>query len=285
MTRDIIAQAFKDAGLAARGPELLATVRPCIQLKVSPADESQITPGTARIGGIPDLPAGAVWPVWRDGPLAFIAQLNLSELASFQAAKVLPNSGHLYFFYHAEQKTWGFDPNDRGSWHVFYAKPDAALARVKPPKDLNRDGRFRACVLEYREILTLPPIESADIEAFHLTEEQRDAYFDVYQSLSESNDASPSRVLGHPNPIQGDMQTECALVTGGLFVGDASGYKDPRRAELQAGARDWRLLLQVDSEDAAGMMWGDGGSLYYWINERDLAAQDFSRTWMILQCY
>jgi uncharacterized protein YwqG len=107
----------------------------------------------------------------------------------------------------------------------------------------------------------------------------------VYEKLSESNDDAPSRVLGHPNQIQGDMQTECALVTGGLYTGDASGYKDPRRAELQAGARDWRLLLQVDSEDAAGMMWGDGGSLYYWIKEPDLAAHDFSRTWMVLQCY
>jgi len=284
MTRDIIARAFKDAGLAARGPELLATVRSSIRL-IASRTESQLPLGAARIGGMPDLPGGTVWPAWRDGPLAFIAQLNLSDLASFETAKVLPSSGHLYFFYHAEQKTWGFDPNDRGSWHVFYAKPDAALARANPPKDLNRDGRFGAGVLEYRETLTLPPLESADIEALHLTEEQGDSYSDVYESLSETNDASPSRVLGHPNPIQGDMQTECALVTGGLFVGDASGYKDPRRAELQTGARDWRLLLQVDSEDAAGMMWGDGGSLYYWINQRDLAVHDFSRTWMILQCY
>ncbi len=285
MTRDVIAQAFKDAGLAGRGPELLALVRPCIQLTVSRTDESQLALGAARFGGSPDLPAGTPWPAWRDGRLAFIAQLNLTELASFEATKVLPSSGYLYFFYHAEQRTWGFDPNDRGSWQVFYAKPDAALERANPPSELARDGRFHACALEYREVLTLPPFESTILGALQLREDQRDAYFDVYEKLCESNDDAPSRVLGHPDQIQGDMQTECALVTGGLYTGGPSGYKDPRRAELQAGAPDWRLLLQVDSEDAAGMMWGDAGSLYYWINQRDLAVHDFSQTWMVLQCY
>jgi len=36
----------------------------------------------------------------------------------------------------------------------------------------------------------------------------------------------------------------------GLYCGDASGYRDPRGlARLRPGAADWRLLLQVDSQD------------------------------------
>jgi uncharacterized protein YwqG len=44
------------------------------------------------------------------------------------------------------------------------------------------------------------------------------------------------------------------------------------------------LLLQVDSDDV-GMMWGDGGRLYFWIREQDARRADFSNVWMILQCY
>jgi uncharacterized protein YwqG len=55
-------------------------------------------------------------------------------------------------------------------------------------------------------------------------------------------------------------------------------------AELKAGSMDWHLLLQVDSEQAAGMMWGDVGRLYYWIRSKDLKAGNFDNVWLVLQC-
>jgi len=55
------------------------------------------------------------------------------------------------------------------------------------------------------------------------------------------------------------LELECQLVTNGLYLGDLSGYKDPRRKELEPGADDWTLLIQIDSDDKAKMMWGDGG--------------------------
>ncbi len=44
-------------------------------------------------------------------------------------------------------------------------------------------------------------------------------------------------------------------------------------------------MLQVDSDDEAGMMWGDAGMLYYWIRDDDLAARRFDRAWCVMQCY
>ncbi|HUT87622.1 MAG TPA: YwqG family protein [Candidatus Heimdallarchaeota archaeon] len=91
---------------------------------------------------------------------------------------------------------------------------------------------------------------------------------------------------GHPDPIQGDMQLDCQLTSHGLYTGDATGYEDPRRAELEKGATDWQLLLQIDSdEDNAGMMWGDMGRLYFWIRKDDLKKRAFENVWMVLQCY
>ena len=44
------------------------------------------------------------------------------------------------------------------------------------------------------------------------------------------------------------------------------------------------LLLQLDTDDDAGMTWGDCGMLYFWITKQDLEAGRFENTWMVLQC-
>ena len=46
---------------------------------------------------------------------------------------------------------------------------------------------------------------------------------------------------------------------------------------LEAGADDWRLLLQVNSDDYAGWMWGDVGRVYFWIRRQDFATGDSDR--------
>jgi uncharacterized protein YwqG len=80
------------------------------------------------------------------------------------------------------------------------------------------------------------------------------------------------------------MQLEAQLVSNGLYCGDPSGYNDPKAKELEAGADDWLLLLQLDSDDHADLMWGDVGMLYYWIRTDDLINRRFRRSWMTLQC-
>ncbi len=49
-------------------------------------------------------------------------------------------------------------------------------------------------------------------------------------------------------------------------------------------ARRWRLLLQLDSDDNANMMWGDLGMLYFCLSEESLAARRFDDGVVILQC-
>ncbi|MBK8507085.1 MAG: DUF1963 domain-containing protein [Saprospiraceae bacterium] len=50
--------------------------------------------------------------------MSFIAQINLSEIASFDKSKQLPPQGILYF-YSAEQEIWGFDIKDKDKFKVF----------------------------------------------------------------------------------------------------------------------------------------------------------------------
>lgn len=94
-----------------------------------------------------------------------------------------------------------------------------------------------------------------------------------------------------PDTNSGDIQTifkmiclEAQLVMNGLYCGDASGYRDPRRTDLERACEEWRLLLQLDSDETAKLMWGDLGMLYFWVRQSDLSRGDLSSAWMTLQC-
>lgn len=90
-------------------------------------------------------------------------------------------------------------------------------------------------------------------------------------------------MLGHPLVVQNPMEEECRLVTNGICLGDERSPEDEEQAErLREGAKDWTLLLQLDSDEH--WMWGDMGLLYFWIRRQDLEAGDFSKARCILQC-
>jgi len=61
------------------------------------------------------------------------------------------------------------------------------------------------------------------------------------------------------------MRNQTQLVANGLYCGDESGYQDPKAKELESDAAAWNLLLQIDSDDCTGWMWGDSGTVYFWI--------------------
>ncbi len=279
-------QQVDECGLSPIKADLEKAIRPSIRMRTRRANDQQIGRGVSKIGGIPDLPEKTAWPQWKGFPLAFIAQVNMADVAGYDLAGALPQTGLLSFFYDARQETWGFDPQDRGSWRVLFFEGDpSTLRRAEPPKNLPKECRFRQCQVTFSTELTLPPWESIFMERLELTEKETNAYFDLLERTSGEADLV-HRLLGHPNPIQGEMQLECQLTFHGVYTGNSSGYEDPQQAELEKGASNWQLLLQIDSdEENAGMMWGDGGRLYFWIRNDDLKKRDFENVWIVLQCY
>lgn len=94
------------------------------------------------------------------------------------------------------------------------------------------------------------------------------------------------QVAGFARPVQGDdMELECQLVSHGLYCGDATGYEHARAEELEPGAAHWKLLLQFDSDDDLGVMWGDYGMLYFWVEADAARAGRFENVWVVLQCH
>jgi uncharacterized protein YwqG len=81
------------------------------------------------------------------------------------------------------------------------------------------------------------------------------------------------------------MQTECALVSNGLDLGDGTAWNSEAAQRFKADAVNWVLLMQIASDKDAGMMWGDVGNLYVWIRRGALRARRFEEARVIFQCY
>jgi uncharacterized protein YwqG len=264
-------------------------IKPTIH--ISKAEAGDLPVGSSRFGGLPDVPPGFTWPCWRDRPLGFLAQLRCEELAAVDSSHLLPNSGVLYLFYDFIKKPWGANPKDRGGAVVLYVE-NAALAS---PASLPEGAKAEEVSLpqfsvRFSAVPSVPSpgcdvSEQLDLKQLGLNDEELDRYFVFFEAVCKSFTASEPchQILGHSNNIQDDMQLECQLVSHGLNCEDGSGYISPRRAELEQGAADWRLLLQFDSDADLHAEWEDGGMIYFWIRESDLKAKKFSETWTILQ--
>lgn len=294
---------FKDRleanGLEKYFDKLKPLLRNTVRLYQEVIDEGKISIGQTKIGGKPDLPPEISWVTETNiiettekkflifkskkeetvtKPLSFIAQMNLSEIAQFDTENLLPITGLLYFFYSAEQEVWGFDYKDKNKFKVIYWNGDFTnLKRTEFPTDLSEYSCFKPSSVELKSEISLPSYGHEVYEDFADGEDDK-FWEEVY------NDGNLNKLLGYSDNIQNEMELECELVTNGLFCGDPTGYNDPKAKELEPNAINWRLLLQIDSNDENEMMWGDCGRLYFWIKKEDLLNKNFDESWFSLQC-
>jgi len=127
---------------------------------------------------------------------------------------------------------------------------------------------------------SLPSMNDGLFRDLHVTREE----FDAYLKIKDPFKRPVHCIGGHADEIQGDIRLEAQLVSNGIYCGDGKGYARGREKGLDAGASDWRLLLQVDSEERIGMYWGDCGRIYFLIRQEDLRHRRFEKVWLILQC-
>jgi uncharacterized protein YwqG len=234
---------------------------------------------SSYVGGAPPLPPGTAWPSKGGAPLTFLACLDLGALQAALPVPWLPQSGRLLFFYDAENQPWGFDPKDRGSWAVMLALGDAPPSSAPPT-----GASLTHHAVTFTKIDSYPSYERPAVVALQLTDAESELLIDARDAAFGT--APHHQVAGFPDPVQGDeMELECQLVSNGLYCGDSSGYLSRRASELREGAKDWRLLFQIDSDDDLGVMWGDAGILYFWIREEDARAGRFDQAWAVLQCH
>jgi uncharacterized protein YwqG len=286
---DLLEKLASSHGFGAQLDILRKYLLPCAGFSVGLSAAGSV--GSSRVGGGPDVPASFEWPSNNDRPLDFILQINLRDVAPHDTAGQFPRAGLLSFFYDLNEQPWGFDPKDLGGHRIFFVPEGATLERR--PAAVT-DFPLTEAPLGFWPAQSLPNLGSRigdrlakEIEAKSGRDVDYDAYNNLSRAVFRANvpvEGPCHRVGGHSENIQGDMQLEAELVTNGLYCGNETGYNDPRAKALEATCEQWTLLLQLDSDDNAGFMWGDMGMLYYWIRSADLARRDFSKSWMALQC-
>lgn len=105
--------------------------------------------------------------------------------------------------------------------------------------------------------LTAPALDVWELRSLNLSDAESCAYCELFTQVSAS-DRAVQRMGGYPNQVQ--------------------------YSKLMSTDDGWQLLMQLDSEDEAGMMWGDVGKIYFTIREQDLKSLSFDKTWMNWQC-
>ena len=218
-------------------------------------------------------------------PYSFIAQVSFGDIATTQRQGLeLPENGALYFFYDVLSGGWGSDPTDSIGFRLIYVPDIEQATRAQSPEFSDEVPTFEEKFVQPIGRLEHCPSQGLHFEALTLSDEDRGTYEEFDYRVPETNDRSGHKIMGWPHIIQNPMEEECALVTSGIYCGDAKGYNSPEAERILAQPNEWTLLLQIDSDDAVGMEWGDSGIMYLWIKKSDLRNRNFEDTWLILQC-
>ncbi|KUL53569.1 DUF1963 domain-containing protein [Streptomyces sp. A1499] len=263
----------------------LGLLRPGIRLAAAGGDEAVV----GQLGGEPRLPDTMEWPEWEgQGPLSFIASVDCAALPAGALDIPFPASGTLAFFYYdgqADGEDEAFvevdDPQTWAGARVVYVPAGASTTRLDTPCELEAyphvplAARVGPTVAEP----THPQIQEVlapDAEPFSEYEHPvcDDKFID---GLWQLDDEAGHQLGGTPRSVQGPVELEVARAA----LGPETDWHDPR---LAGEMREWVLLAQFDSDDAADMMWGDTGCLYWLIRRDDLADLRFDKAMFTWQC-
>ncbi len=223
-----------------------------------------LVPGQSKFGGTPDVSKNFEWPLSADGsPLSFLAQINCAEIAHLDTEHLLPTSGILYFFYELSKMEWNVEGNE-DSVRVLYDNPESRdqLSRATFLKSLDKKHRLPESALCFESKEIIPSWED-----LHALKPRKNFNLEEYIKISEdfSIDEHPNtgRLLGYANLIQSSI---------------ISDRPNPSHAVL---------LFELDSTSYPDtqLMFCDFGSIYFYIDKRDLAKLDFSNIWFNLQSF
>jgi uncharacterized protein YwqG len=278
--RESIEQRLKAVPWSLPISNVLSELAECIKIDFKHFSETNYL---SKIGGSPDMEAGAEWPLetaikksWKPfmgsseevihRPFSFIAQIDLDEIAQLNLAENFPTSGMLYFFYCQDQSSLGDKEMDDGKWQVIHQDiPKNKLYPIRPPEDLPPASQFKEQRVELSLGYTLSYFGDFR-SSLSLTDNENSLLTDIVEGDYVNQILGPSHDL-----IQNQIY-HLPFITEDL-------------EDFNEITSDWLLLLQIDSIEECGMNWGDLGVLYFWISVEDLQTSRFDRVWCTLQSY
>lgn len=244
--------------------ELKAHERDAVQISLADSANAPLELGKSKFGGCPDVPNSFQWPMDDDGrPLSLLLQLNCSDLAPYDKEHILPTMGHLYFFYELSVQDW--KETDDNVRVVYSEAENSELHRMPYPDKLEEDYRLKEVPLLFSSKKSYPT-------------------YDDYINLPSINHDNMEPVEEYDVALE-KLQPE---TDGGDVVGTMLGYADIIQNGIVDNLDDNVLLLQIfsiESEKVDELMFGDCGTLYFYISRKDLKNKRFDRVKFDWQCY
>lgn len=197
--RDEVAGRAAKAGLA--WSKIAPLLRDSITLTLSAWDGTPPL-GASRVGGAPDLDAGALWPE-ASRPLEFVAQLRCEELVAFGAE--VPKAGLLLFF--ADLSTSSSSYLEEG--RVVHVPKLTTLARRPWPDGV---AVVTESVIAWSPGISLPPADGPFLAGAKLSAAERRRYND--DVLLPSLDPSRHQAFGYPTltEVEGVKRDDLCLL-------------------------------------------------------------------------
>lgn len=237
MNEQDIRKIIATSPLAGHADEIMKMARPAARMNSYLVESGKLPMGRSRMGGAPDLPAGAAWPTSRGRPIEFLVQVNLAEARQACAMPGIPETGWLLLF-HDFKSVFDGVHGSPGLWQVMHFDcPADSLHRVEQPSD--PAATYNHCEISFEAELCLP---DDFVDRFVSPDDDEEAweYFD--HTLWGFENGPFHRLGGFPMMIQ-------------------SG---------QSAYRLYDFLMQIDSDDEFGWMWGDMGRVYCWMRRKGL---------------
>lgn len=245
---------------------------PAIDFELSSVREEKMALGQTRVGGRPDLPSQRSWPLTAAGkPMSFLAQLELRKMKQVMLSSPLPASGLLSFFVRFDDE---FPEDGALECAVHFSAPETGLKRTDFPAGLVDDSRFKPCALSGGLVHTYPELDHAEVNSRLQVDE--DVLSDFWSDMNMG-----THLLGFAHRIQDDPELDAELALRLRRKGRGMSLS---LADMEQAKKDWSLLFQLDSEEEAGMMWGDVGYLYFMMRKDDLKHHRFENAVCIFQC-
>lgn len=269
--------------------------RPAVRYATARLTADQKLPvGYSKLGGLPDLPAGVTWPTWTpptgDGatrPLTFFAQLDLAKVSTHLDFQ-LPADGLLLFFADFDftgesDGVCGLFADELDGAQVVHAPTGAALTRTPAPSGV--------------EVLPEASVAPLLVWTLSMPEDLADeTEYEAFEAADEELkrrivDAAPVGYLlrgahqlgGHAEYIQHTVESEVVQAAYDVYRRD-SGFDRERWDEVADKVAEWSILLQFDSDDSLGLMFGDVGTLWWAAPTVDIAAGRWGSARFNFQC-
>jgi uncharacterized protein YwqG len=249
--------------------QIESTVKPYIKIVAQP--ENNMIPWQSKFGGAPYLPQGSQYPRDSKGqPLFLLAQINFNELPRLEP---FPRHGILQF-YIADDDLYGLqfeDMTKQENFRICYfpevfenAERLVTDFSFLPSSTFIPISISKQCSLMFE--LSQQPISAGD--------------YQFEAKIFDGNFPGPRENLYE---ILGKYEKLCGA--DGHKIG---GYPYFTQYDPRAGGKylsqDFILLLQIDTDRDADIMWGDCGVGNFFIRELDLKNCDFSNVMYNWDC-